>query len=57
MTLERFLEWNKTEEGCGLVGGLLQVILEVCHVKMGLRPSTVKEEMSVIRYMYISLVL
>ena len=51
--MDNFLDWSNSEDGHVLVCALLQVILEVCHIKMGLRPLTAKEEMSVVRYVHV----
>lgn len=48
--MEMFTEWSVSDDGRGLVGGVLQVMSEVCHIKMGLHPATIEEERSVVRY-------
>ena len=51
ITVDQFVEWSEADE-LKLVYVLLQIILEVCHIKMGLRPSSVKEEEAVIRWVW-----
>ena len=51
ITVDQFVKWSQADE-LKLVHVLLQIILEVCHIKMGLRPSSVKEEEAVIRWVW-----
>ena len=48
--METFTKWSVSDDGRGLVGGVLQLMSEVCHIKMGIHPATTEEERSVVRY-------
>lgn len=54
MSYEQFSKWcevnNNSSLGHNLIEVLLQVLVEVCHVKLGLRPQTVEQEEAIIRY-------
>ena len=51
MTFDDFSKWceDSTTSGKTLINALLQVLFEVCHVKLGLRPKMVQQEESIIR--------
>ena len=47
---DQFVHWaTREEDGRDLVGVLLQVIVEVSHVKFGLRPLSTQDEAAIVR--------
>ena len=46
---EDFLNWCATDP---LVEELIELIFQICHVVLGLKPATKQDEITIVKYVY-----